>query len=143
VVVRPTAFRALKAWQSSVNMLLSVSPPNVIKLKVISASGLPKTHNFKCQITLYAINSRTQGAYWSGAVFNAESPVVKNTQNPIFNYDASIELPEEPKMLDMVLWDVGMTGSKEVGRVRLKFSRVAGVENTFDGKDLLYGFDGA
>jgi len=110
-------------------------------LRIISASGLTKAHNYKCQVVLYAVKDDIQRAAWASRSFEAETPVAKNTQNPIFNHDVNIQLPKLPKMLDITFFDVGYTGSKEVGRIRLKFTNTPGVERTFDGKDLLYGFD--
>lgn len=121
-------------------MLLSNVPPTTLHIKLISASGLTKSHNYQVQCTMYA-DQRLQKPFWSTRFFSGESAVIKNTQNPVFNYEVDIPLPDRPTMVDLRLVDLSYRG-REVGRVRMKFLDEPGIERTLDGKDLLYGFDG-
>lgn len=111
----------------------------MLYLKIISATGLPKVRNVQCLVVLYASNENRP--VWTHRSFQDETETVMRSQNPNWNKEFRIMIPDRPTNLDIMIVDTGLRG-KEVGRVRWGFRNIPGVEKTLDGKSLMYGFDG-
>jgi hypothetical protein len=137
--LRPQALSALQMWQQS-EMILSGSSneKQTIEVTVVAASGLPKSTfmtNTWVKVVFYGPN-KFGGAF---RLFDVETDVVKGTQNPVWNKSFLFELAPQSKMIDFEV----LTGfNKQLGKLRLVFSYVPGVEANFANRSLVYGYDG-
>jgi hypothetical protein len=138
---RELAIGALEAWQQSISVLLGCSPPSYITLNIISATGLQKAHNYKCEITFWHTKMIVGKVASTARHFEHNTAIIKNTRCPVWNEEIVVDVPMYPKMIDVVLWDTKYAG-RNMGHVRLRFENVPGVEKTLFGKDLMFGFDG-
>jgi len=131
---------ALQMWERS-EMILSGSQheKQTMEVTVVAASGLPKS-NFKTwvKVIFYGPNK------FGGALrlFELETDTVKGTQKPTWNKSFLFELPYQSKMIDFEIYDRVAGMAKQLGKLRLAFTYVPGVEANFANRSLIYGYDG-
>lgn len=138
--VRGQAISAVQQWRQAQEILIGTTPPDKLYLTVRSATHLPRPRNIMIKVVMYATNNpRT---VWQWRDFEETTPVVKNSQNPEWNHNFSITCPEYPKFLDLEVHDYGSLKDKEIGRIRLKFTNIPGVERNLEGRSLMFAYDG-
>ncbi|KAL2070718.1 hypothetical protein VTL71DRAFT_13744 [Oculimacula yallundae] len=139
-IIRDEALKALGDWQAAEKILSGSEPADVIEITIISASGFPKTTfgrppSLTAEAVLY-VASR----FGQTRVFELKTNVCKS-QNPVWDRSIDITIPKDAKFIDIVVWDRVTGFESQIGRARIPFLLVPGVEANFAEKSLMYGFD--
>lgn len=140
--LRSQAIKILEDWQAAERILSGLENEH-IELRIIGAFSLPKS-SFRVptawvKIVFYKPN-KFGGSYRK---FELKTDAIQKTQDPVWNQTFTLDIPPDARMIDLEVYDrvAGLT-DKELSRVRLKFSSIAGIEATFADKSLIYGYDG-
>jgi len=140
--LRSEAIEALKNWQIAEKVLFG-SEHERLELRIISASSLPK-FSFRLPTTWVKLVSYNPNKF-GGSVRNLElkTDAIPKTQDPVWDQTFLLDVPKNAKFIDLEVYDrvAGFT-DKELGRMRLHFSTIPGVDATLADKSLIYDFDG-
>ena len=139
---RKLALIALSEWQTAERMLSASHKNDIIELTVISARGLPKSNFILPTAWAKVVCYGTNRIDAPLRVSEHKTDVSQKTQNPVWGKFFRIEIPENPKMIDVEIFDHVVAMDNLLAKVRLPFSFMAGVEASFFGRSLIYSCNG-
>ncbi|KUJ16151.1 uncharacterized protein LY89DRAFT_748627 [Mollisia scopiformis] len=139
--LRDQAIKVLNDWKEAETILSGRSGDEMITLTVISVSGLPKPTlgqlSTFVRVVFYGPNI-LGGAY---RLFDVKTDVSAKTQFPVWNKSFLMSVPEGARFVDLELYHRALGMDNYLGRRRLEFSFVPGVEATFANRSLMHGID--
>lgn len=139
-VIRAEALRALRDWQTAERTLSGSEVDDAMDMTVMSATALPKSTFGKpsllVKLVLFAATRLGQMR-----VLELKTDVFPKSQDPVWNKTFSITLPKNSKWIDVDLYDRVAGLESHIGRVRMPFSFIPGVEASFANKSFMYGLD--
>lgn len=141
--LRSQALMAMKDWQAAKVILSgnSSESPDVIELRVVSASALPKS-SFRLPSTYVKVSYFGTNKFggplraWEG-----KTELVQKTQDPVWEKSFPLKIPANAKMIDIEIYD-RFAKEKMVAKTRSLFSFIPGVEAKFADRSLLESVDG-
>lgn len=142
--VQDEALQALKSWQQAERILSGSEYDDSFDITVISASGLPKSTFGRptafVKLTFY-IASKLGGQMRAR---EEKTEVASKSQEPVWNKNFPITLAKTSswKNLDVDVYDRVAGMENHIGRARLPFSLIPGVEANLANRSLIYGLDG-
>ncbi|PVH82065.1 hypothetical protein DL98DRAFT_514136 [Cadophora sp. DSE1049] len=139
-VIRGEALRALRDWNTAERMLSGSEVDDVIEMTIISATGLPKSTfgkpNLLVKLVLFVATRVGQMR-----VLELKTEVFPKSQDPVWNKLFNVTLPKNSKWIDVEVYDRVAGIESQIGRVRILFSFIPGIEASFANKSLMYGLD--
>lgn len=136
------AMTALQNWQMAERILCSSERSDTIEVTVVSATGLPKP-NFRTP-TAWA-NVVCYGHNQFGGlsrVLEQKTDIAQKSQNPFWSKSFQVRFSEDIIMVDIEIFDRVAGANQKLGKSRLQFSFIPGVEANFANRSLIYGYDG-
>ena len=136
------AITALKEWQEAERIFAPNDIRDNLELMVISATGLPKP-NFRtptawAKVVCYGEN-KISGLL---KLMEFKTEVALKSQNPVWNKNFVIISPKRAKWIDIEIYDRVAGMDSQLGKSRLHYSFIPGVEANFANRSLIYGYDG-
>lgn len=137
------ATKAMDDWQSAQTILGSPDQQQIIELTIIAATGIPKPRIGQSSLMMKVVFLGTNTLGKPSRQLHLDTDFARNTQSPVWNKRFSIEVPRNPKMFIVEVYDRNNMGMlKEIARVKLSFTFTPGAEISFEGRSLVYGLDG-
>lgn len=139
------AIKCLDDWKEAETILSGNSGDETITLIVKSVSGIPKptlghASSF-VKVVFYGPNlSQAHGGAFR--MYEAKTDVCSRTESPVWNKSYIMTIPNDAKFVDLELYDKVAGMDKYLGRKRLEFAFVPGVEASFAERSLMHGIDG-
>ncbi|KAK0119783.1 hypothetical protein ONS95_011216 [Cadophora gregata] len=139
-LIRDEALRALEEWHTAERILSGSEVDDVIEMTIMSATGLPKSTFGKPSLFVKLVLF-VAARVGQMRVMELKTDVFPKSQDPIWNKTFEVTLPKNSKWIDVEIYDRVAGMESHIGRVRLPFSFVPGVEASFANKSLVYGLD--
>ncbi|KAG4443173.1 hypothetical protein IFR05_001315 [Cadophora sp. M221] len=138
--IRDQALRALRDWQTAEKMLSGSEGEDIIELTIVSATGFPKsTFGRPSLLVKVVLFVATRLGQVRG--LELKTDVVAKSQDPVWDKAFDIAVPKNPKWIDVEVHDRVAGIETQIGRIRIPFSFIPGVEANFADKSLMYGID--
>ncbi|KAH6723217.1 hypothetical protein BKA61DRAFT_586017 [Leptodontidium sp. MPI-SDFR-AT-0119] len=138
--IRGEALRALRDWQTAEKILSGSEGEDLIEFTIVSATGFPKSTFGRPSLLAKAVLF-VATRVGQARVLELKTEVVSKSQDPVWNKAFDIAVPKNSKWIDVEVCDRVAGMETQIGRIRMPFSFVPGVEANFADKSLMYGID--
>ena len=140
--LRNQAIRAVQDWGVASRVLSGAEEMDVIHLRIISVSDVPKASLFLSNTSVSIVFFDPSRFGGPGGRWQVKTPVAQKTQDPVWNKTFPFKVPKNARFIDINLYDRVIGIDKMLSKVRLKFSLLDSVEAALDNRSLVYGIDG-
>ncbi|KAH7355015.1 hypothetical protein BKA65DRAFT_497483 [Rhexocercosporidium sp. MPI-PUGE-AT-0058] len=139
-IIRYESLQALRDWKTAEKMLSGSEGDDTIEMTIVSATRFPKS-TFGRPSLLVKVVLFVATRIGQMRALELKTDIVSKSQDPIWNKAFDIAVPKNSKWIDVEVHDRVAGIESQIGRVRIPFSFIPGVEANFADKSLMYGID--